>query len=154
MKKVLFVALAALPLVLLSLSRSPVAFMQTSGAIADNAVSFRVVFGEKQERPKDYSGSISLSAGKLLRIKPWRFFGADSLDGDAAWKLQIKAAAFENQPDQVERANRDQFFLCLQPSPPQKALHRKAGNQHKVITGQQVLPMRDEEHRKDEQGEN
>jgi hypothetical protein len=99
MKKVLFIALGALPLVLLSLNWSPVALMQTSGAIADNAVSFRVVFGEKQERPKDYSGSISLSAGKLLGIKPWRFFGTDTIEGGAAWKLQTKAAVFEAQPD-------------------------------------------------------
>ncbi len=46
--------------------------MAPPGALADGAVSFRIAFGEKQERAEDYSGSVSLTAGKVVSLTPWR----------------------------------------------------------------------------------
>ncbi len=66
---------------------------------ADEAVSFRIVFGERRDRPADYSGSIQLTAGRVTRLAPWRFFGGDAIEGERAWKLTVKKARFENQPD-------------------------------------------------------
>ena len=62
-------------------------------------LSFRVVFGLKRQAPIDYSGSVTLSEGKVVRVEPWRFFGEDGIEEGARWKLTIKTAAFENQPD-------------------------------------------------------
>jgi len=64
-----------------------------------NSVSLRIVFGEKQESTRDYSGSISVTQGRILNIQPWRFFSADAVNGTAGWRLQLKYAVFENQPD-------------------------------------------------------
>ncbi|MFB3828987.1 MAG: DUF3604 domain-containing protein [Bryobacteraceae bacterium] len=64
-----------------------------------NEISFRVVFGLTRAAPIDYSGAVSLSEGKVLRVEPWRFFGGDAMEDGSRWKLTIKTAAFENQPD-------------------------------------------------------
>lgn len=72
---------------------------QPSAARSAKELSFWVVFGLKRQAPLDYSGSVLLSEGKVLRVEPWRFFGDDAMEGSARWKLTIKAAAFENQPD-------------------------------------------------------
>ena len=58
-----------------------------------------MVFGLKRQAPIDYSGSVTLSEGKVVRVEPWRFFGEDGIEEGARWKLTIKTAAFENQPD-------------------------------------------------------
>ena len=48
------------------------------GAPNTNRLSFRIVFGELQERAEDYSGSVSLTEGKVVNLWPWRFFGQDA----------------------------------------------------------------------------
>jgi len=68
-------------------------------------LSFRIVFGENQELPADYSGSISVTPGKIVRIAPWRFFEDDAIQGADSWKLQLKRAVFENQPDKPRPFN-------------------------------------------------
>jgi hypothetical protein len=40
-----------------------------------------VVFGEKQEKPGDHSGTLSLGAGKVVRLAGWRFFKGDAVQG-------------------------------------------------------------------------
>lgn len=99
MKRLLLFGLATLPFVFLSVYWMRSAPAQAPSLGADNAISFRIVFGELQERPEDYSGSISLSQGRVLGITPWRFFGGDAVDGTKGWNLNIKYAGFENQPD-------------------------------------------------------
>lgn len=64
-----------------------------------DAVGFRIVFGDKRDQPADYSGSISLSAGRVVRLTPWRFLAGDAIQGSNGWKLQVKRLRFENQPD-------------------------------------------------------
>jgi hypothetical protein len=73
--------------------------VEAQGLPDATAVSVRIVFGEKQESTRDYSGSVSVSQGRVLAIKPWRFFGSDAVDGISGWKLQLKYAVFESQPD-------------------------------------------------------
>jgi hypothetical protein len=97
--KIALLALGAAPVLFLALHGTPPAPLEAQAAPAGNAISFRIVFGEKQERPKDYSGSLSLSEGKVAAMTPWRFFGDDALTGQAEWKLHLKPANFENQPD-------------------------------------------------------
>ena len=100
MKKAVYVALPVLPLLFLSVNWIKSAPAQAPAARADNAFSFRIVFGETQGRAEDYSGSISLTQGKVVEITPWRFFGGDALEGSSGWKLNIKSHNFENQPDE------------------------------------------------------
>lgn len=66
---------------------------------ADEELTFRIVFGEKQERPRDYSGSVSLTQGSVLGVTGWRLFGGNAVEGNKGWKLVLTRAAFENQPD-------------------------------------------------------
>ncbi|MCP5115015.1 MAG: hypothetical protein GY953_29650 [bacterium] len=68
-------------------------------------MSFRILFGENQERLADYSGSVSLSQGRVLRTTPWRFFKDDAVEGTNSWKLQLKRTVFENQPDEPRPFN-------------------------------------------------
>src|SRR5271169_2549361 len=61
--------------------------------------ALRITFGEKQERETDYSGTITLSAGTVAEIIPWRFFGDDRTQGPNGWHVTTRRANFENQPD-------------------------------------------------------
>src|ERR1700694_2232351 len=100
MKKTFAVSIAALGIALLSHNGIQSAPLQSGGAPASGPTSFRIVFGEKRERVLDYSGSIALSAGKLVRLTPWRFFGTDAVQGPDRWKLTIKRVQLESQPDE------------------------------------------------------
>jgi hypothetical protein len=79
--------------------------MQAPGALPDRTLSFRMVFGEKQERMEGFSGSVKLSQGKVVNVVPWRFFKDDAVNPDGTWKLQIKRIAFENQPADPRNLN-------------------------------------------------
>jgi hypothetical protein len=59
-------------------------------APAEGPLSFRLTFGERQDREADQSGSIALSQGTVVRITPWRFVGQDAVEGANGWKLRIK----------------------------------------------------------------
>jgi hypothetical protein len=99
MKKTLTLAIFVIAAILVG-RRIQSAPLQTGGAPATNLTSFRIVFGEKQERSLDYSGSIALTAGKVAKLTPWRFFGTDAVQGDSRWKLTIKRTQLESQPDE------------------------------------------------------
>ncbi len=100
MRKAVLLFVAVLIAVMFAIRRNHSAPVQISGgAPSDSRVSFRIVFGEKQERLEDYSGSVSLTEGRVVSLAPWRFFGPDAIDGNSGWKLHIKRIAFENQPD-------------------------------------------------------
>ena len=100
MKKSFALLIATATVALLSRNWIQSAPLQSAAAPASGLTSFRIVFGEKQERTMDYSGSISLTAGNLVRIAPWRFFGSDAVQGADRWKLSIKRTQFESQPDE------------------------------------------------------
>ncbi|MDQ2898917.1 MAG: hypothetical protein M3Y07_03845 [Acidobacteriota bacterium] len=65
----------------------------------DDSISFLVTFGYRREGPKVYDGSIGVTGGRLRNLDSWRFFQQDAISGGNSWKLQIKEAVFENQPD-------------------------------------------------------
>ena len=71
-----------------------------SGAAPAARTAIRITFGEKQERETDYSGTISLSQGRVAELIPWRFYGTDAIEGDTGWTLVTGRANLENQPDQ------------------------------------------------------
>ncbi|MBI4874204.1 MAG: hypothetical protein HY822_06185, partial [Acidobacteria bacterium] len=98
MKKTILLLLAVVPLALVSFAWLRSAPVESAAPPAGGELTFQVVFGDNQDRPKDYSGSVTLTQGRLLRIQPWRFFGSDQVSGNS-WKLTTKYAVFENQPD-------------------------------------------------------
>src|SRR5690348_2631866 len=77
MKIWFFLALVGVTLVSLEWSRS--APLQNTAAPADGVRSFKVTFGDLQEAALDYSGSVSLSSGKVVRVAPWRFVRDDAV---------------------------------------------------------------------------
>src|SRR6266849_5190920 len=81
-----------------SFHRNPVA--QTRADEPRARTAFRVTFGEKQERETDYTGTLSLSEGRVSELIPWRFFGEDKLAGENGWSLVTRRANMESQPDQ------------------------------------------------------
>src|SRR5262245_14090063 len=100
MKKPLLLFATALGAAFLSSNWTQSAPLQSGSPQSHDRASFRIVFGEKQGRSLDYSGSISLSEGKVVGLKPWRFFGGDAAQGVDQWKLTTKRSLFESQPDQ------------------------------------------------------
>ena len=80
---------------LLALSSLP-----AQNATSPSRIAVRIGFGERQDRETDYSGTLSLSQGRVTELIPWRFFGDDALDGVTGWKLATRRASLENQPDQ------------------------------------------------------
>jgi hypothetical protein len=119
---VLLAAIAALVILIRSIERSfgqdlpgkerramPVA------TASDDLLAFRIVFGELQEKAADYSGSLALSTGEVIRLTPWRFLRQDRMEGPNGWKLHIEPAGFENQPDRPVPLMMDQGARNLVP---------------------------------------
>ncbi|HTM48981.1 MAG TPA: hypothetical protein VL285_09885 [Bryobacteraceae bacterium] len=100
MKRLLTVTLATGAAVLIGWNWIQSAPLQTGAAPAAGLTSFRIIFGARQERSADYSGGISLTGGRLVRVAPWRFFGGDAVQPPDKWKLTIKRTQLESQPDQ------------------------------------------------------
>ena len=90
-------ALAAVLFLMCGPHRVPVLHAQAGAPAARTAVA--ITFGELQERVTDYSGTLSLSEGRVAALIPWRFFGGDQLQGADGWKLETRVASMENQPD-------------------------------------------------------
>src|SRR5580704_17446244 len=76
---------------------------QIAAPVREDTVTFLVTMGYLRDGEKDYSGSISATGGTIRNLGPWRFSQGDALNGPSAWKLRIKFANFENQPDQPNR---------------------------------------------------
>ncbi len=76
---------------------------QIAAPVREDAVTFLVTMGYLRDGEKDYSGSISANGGTIRSLGPWRFAQGDTLSGPSAWKLRVKFANFENQPDQPNR---------------------------------------------------
>jgi hypothetical protein len=106
MKKVMLLAAAAVSAATLAFAfrRNPdvPASEQGRGNEPLARTAFTVMFGEKQERETDYSGTIDLSQGRVTELIPWRFFGDDSVAGETGWSLVTRRANMENQPDRPQ----------------------------------------------------
>ena len=76
---------------------------QLAASGRDETITFLITFGYLRDAEKDYSGSITASGGEIRNLDAWRFTQADAINGSSAWKLRIKYANFENQPDQPVR---------------------------------------------------
>ena len=83
MRKIGAASFIALIGILALIPRDRSAPAQAPGPLPDKTLSFRIVFGERQERPEDYSGSLALNQGKVVNIMPWRLFKEDS--GEPRW---------------------------------------------------------------------
>ena len=90
----------ALAFLVFSVAQTPRRPASAPGAAPPPRAAIRILFGEKQERETDYSGSLTLSEGRVVELIPWRFFGADRLNGANSWTLVTRRAAMEDQPDQ------------------------------------------------------
>jgi hypothetical protein len=95
---ILFLALAA-GIAFFSYTRGQNQAAGPSGAMPPARTAIRISFGEKQERETDFSGTISLSQGRVAELIPWRFYGSDAIEGEAGWKLVTNRANLETQPD-------------------------------------------------------
>ncbi len=94
MKK--YLLLAPIILVLSWTQSSP---QQTGAPPAPTPFSFKITFGELRDRAAGYSGSVTLTQGKVLKVTPYRFLAGDAIEGTNAWKLTIHKAQIETQPD-------------------------------------------------------
>ena len=92
--------LAGLAVLTHSLGQNPAPSQRSAGAMPPARTAVRITFGEKQERVTDYTGTLTLSEGRVAEMIPWRFFGGDQLQGDHGWKLETRRANFETQPDE------------------------------------------------------
>ncbi len=116
MRKALALLLPATLVFLFFVKRNSSAPTPVPGAPGDDPLTFRLVFGEKQESPRDYSGRMTLDQGKVIGLASWRFFRGDALDGSSAWKLQTKRIDFENQPDLPRPMNTSAPVLNVVPA--------------------------------------
>ncbi len=84
--------------------RTTVALQTSAAAAREDTVTFLMTFGYLRDGEKDYSGSLNTANGGVIRkLDQWRFTQGDALNAPNAWKLRIKLANFENQPDQPTR---------------------------------------------------
>jgi hypothetical protein len=57
------------------------------------------VFGYQRIAAKSYDGSVNITGGTLKSVEPWEFLQNDAIVPPNSWRLQIRRAVFENQPD-------------------------------------------------------
>src|SRR5271157_1192885 len=98
MRRISVLAIIALIAILALIPRDRSAPMQAPGPLPDKTLTFRIVFGERQERLEDYSGSLTLDEGKVVNVMAWRLFQEDTVNPDGTWKVHVKHMQFENQP--------------------------------------------------------
>ncbi len=60
------------------------------------AVGFRISLGVADQEPRDWSGQIAISSGRLLRLEGWQFAGEDQVTGQA-WQAMSKKPAPSRQ---------------------------------------------------------
>src|ERR1700736_4971358 len=98
MKRVIIFVASALVVAGLASSFRRNTIAQTKGDEPRARTAFRVTFGERQERETDYTGTLSLSEGRVIELLPWRFFGEDKLEGTSGWSVITRRAMMENHP--------------------------------------------------------
>lgn len=116
MRRIGMFSIIALIAILALIPRDRSAPMQAPGPLPDKTLSFRIVFGERQERLEDYSGSLTLNAGKVVNVMPWRLFQEDSVNPDGTWKVHVKRLRFENQPKDLRPLNTSESVFNYVPA--------------------------------------
>ncbi len=66
---------------------------RTAEIVAPRAQSFRILLGVGDQEPASWDGSVSLTAGRILSIRGWRFSGEDSTDYRSSWKASTRHGA-------------------------------------------------------------
>lgn len=62
------------------------------------AVGVRLIMGLTDDSEVDWSGSITVSGGKITKLEPWRADGKDAISGANAWKIAThKIRLFSSQ---------------------------------------------------------
>src|SRR5215471_973850 len=75
-------------------------------AMPDNEVSFRIILGLTDTISTPWDGSISVTAGTLTHLEPWRFDEDDALNGASSWKLSThQVRLFGSGPNRPVVAN-------------------------------------------------
>ena len=116
MRKLGWLSIVALVAIAASNPRVRPAPAQSPGPLPEKTLSFRILFGEKQERATDYSGSLALSEGKVVNVLPWRLFGDDAANPDGSWRVRVKRIRFENQPDNPQPMDTTEEVLNYVPA--------------------------------------
>jgi hypothetical protein len=75
---------------------------QSRQAKQEDLHAFRLTFGDRLTQPVDRSGSVQLSSGRVISLKGWRFIQGDRIEAATAWRLHLKRAPVENQPDRPQ----------------------------------------------------
>ncbi len=102
MRRIVVFTMLALAAVLAAIPRDTSAPLEPPAPPTDETLSFRITFGQRQERLEDYSGSLTLDQGKVTNAMSWRLFNEDGVTPNATWKVHVKRLRFENQPDDPE----------------------------------------------------
>jgi len=98
MRRIGMLSIIALTAILALIPRDRSAPMQAPGRLPEKTLSFRIIFGERQQRLEDCSGSLTLNQGRVVKVMPWRLFKEDTVNPDGTWKVHVKRMEFENQP--------------------------------------------------------
>ena len=88
------------------ISRQPSIAARPAPAMPDNEVSFRIILGLTDTKSTSWDGSISVTAGTLRHLEPWRFDEDDALNGASGWKLSThQVRLFGSGPNRPVVAN-------------------------------------------------
>ncbi len=116
MRRIGVLSFIALTAVLALIPRQRPAQTEAPGPLPDKTLSLRIVFGERQERLEDYSGSLTLDQGKVVTVSPWRLFKEDRVNSDRSWTLHVKRIQFENQPNDPRPLDTSEAVLNFVPA--------------------------------------
>ncbi|MGC4033209.1 MAG: hypothetical protein QM754_16040 [Tepidisphaeraceae bacterium] len=89
-------ALSALPTNSFAQDKTELLVPDTPPVVTDSiapqldGISFRIRFGLKDAAPSDWSGSVTVSAGKVAGVSGWRWTQGDKATGEAAWTLRTR----------------------------------------------------------------
>lgn len=66
--------------------------------------AFRVVFGLNAAQAADYSGTVAVRPGDVVKVEGWHFNAKDRITGTAAWRCHsIRSRPRRLRPDQIRR---------------------------------------------------
>src|SRR5438270_13494264 len=85
------IAILALPVYLRTAQTVPVAI---GDAKQEDAVAVRMMFGLQRIHPKTWDGEMTLSRGKILRLKGVYFEHDDAILSAGRWKLTSRASVY------------------------------------------------------------
>ena len=94
-KSIFFLAAFAAAIFLLVIR--PARVQPQVAASNDNVAQFRIVVGLTDTAPKDWQGSLTVTAGELVSATGWRFSQQDTVDPKGAFSFHTKLGPLENQ---------------------------------------------------------